>query len=102
MQARQVLHKLLQKVCAEMHKLRRTALFVNDGGAARGSADGDASGARYPERGEREALYQARRSLVVESPLVGRTDGDLCGAHAAAHREQTNGMVSGVKERSSS
>ena len=29
MQARQVLHKLLQKVCAEMHKLRRTALFVN-------------------------------------------------------------------------
>ncbi|MGH8627879.1 MAG: hypothetical protein ACREYC_22290 [Gammaproteobacteria bacterium] len=29
MQARQVLHKLLQKVCSEMHKLRRTALFVN-------------------------------------------------------------------------
>jgi hypothetical protein len=29
MQAREVLHKLLQKVCAEMHKLRRTALFVN-------------------------------------------------------------------------
>ncbi|MGH6635862.1 MAG: hypothetical protein ACRED0_06895 [Gammaproteobacteria bacterium] len=29
MQARQVLHKLLQKVCAEMHKLRRTALLVN-------------------------------------------------------------------------
>jgi len=29
MQARQVLHKLLQKVCAEMHKLRRTVLFVN-------------------------------------------------------------------------
>jgi hypothetical protein len=29
MQARQVLHKLLQKVCAELHKLRRTALFVN-------------------------------------------------------------------------
>lgn len=29
MQAKQVLHKLLQKVCGEMHKLRRTALFVN-------------------------------------------------------------------------
>lgn len=29
MQARQVLHTLLQKVCSEMHKLRRTALFVN-------------------------------------------------------------------------
>jgi hypothetical protein len=29
MQARQVLHKLLQTVCSEMHKLRRTALFVN-------------------------------------------------------------------------
>ena len=29
MQARQVLHRVLQKVCAEMHKLRRTALFVN-------------------------------------------------------------------------
>ena len=29
MQAKQVLHKLLQKACSEMHKLRRTALFVN-------------------------------------------------------------------------
>ncbi|MGH8544669.1 MAG: hypothetical protein ACREX3_13805 [Gammaproteobacteria bacterium] len=29
MQARQVLHKLLQKVCSEMHKMRRTALLVN-------------------------------------------------------------------------
>ena len=29
MQARQVLHKLLQKVCSEMHKMRRTALSVN-------------------------------------------------------------------------
>ena len=29
MQASQVLHKLLQKVCSEMHKRRRTALFVN-------------------------------------------------------------------------
>jgi hypothetical protein len=28
MQARQVLHKLLQKTCSEMHKLRRTALEV--------------------------------------------------------------------------
>ena len=29
MQAGQVLHKLLQKVCSEMHKMRRTTLFVN-------------------------------------------------------------------------
>ncbi len=29
MQARQVLHNLLQKVCSEMHKMRRTALLVN-------------------------------------------------------------------------
>jgi hypothetical protein len=29
MQARQVLHKLLQRVCSKRHKLRRTALFVN-------------------------------------------------------------------------
>ena len=29
MQAGQVLNKLLQKVCSEMHKMRRTALFVN-------------------------------------------------------------------------
>ena len=29
MQAKQVLHKLLIKVCSAMHKLRRTALFVN-------------------------------------------------------------------------
>ncbi len=29
MQAKQVLHKLLQKTCPEMHKKRRTALFVN-------------------------------------------------------------------------
>ena len=29
MQAGQVLHRLLQRVCGEMHKLRRTALFVN-------------------------------------------------------------------------
>ncbi len=29
MQAGQVLNRLLQKVCSEMHKMRRTALFVN-------------------------------------------------------------------------
>lgn len=29
MQAKQVLHKLLQKTCPEMHKMRRTALSVN-------------------------------------------------------------------------
>jgi len=36
MQARHVLHKLLQKVCSEMHKMRRTALFVNVMAALRG------------------------------------------------------------------
>ena len=36
MQAKQVLHKLLQKVCSEMHKARRTALFVNVMAALRG------------------------------------------------------------------
>jgi hypothetical protein len=29
MQAKQVLHKLLQKTCSEMHKMRRLALAVN-------------------------------------------------------------------------
>jgi hypothetical protein len=29
MQAKQVLHKLLQKTCSQMHKMRRTALAVN-------------------------------------------------------------------------
>ena len=29
MQTKQVLHKLLQKTCPEMHKKRRTALTVN-------------------------------------------------------------------------
>jgi DDE family transposase len=36
MQARQVLHKLLQKVCSEMHKTRRRALFVSVMAALRG------------------------------------------------------------------
>ena len=36
MQASHVLHKLLQRVCAEMHKMRRTALFVNVMAALRG------------------------------------------------------------------
>jgi hypothetical protein len=29
MQAGQVLHRLLRRVCGGMHKMRRTALFVN-------------------------------------------------------------------------
>jgi hypothetical protein len=36
MQAKQVLHKLLQKVCSGMHKARHTALFVNVMAALRG------------------------------------------------------------------
>jgi hypothetical protein len=36
MQAKQVLPKLLQKVCSEMPKARRTALFVDVMGALRG------------------------------------------------------------------
>lgn len=36
MQATQVLHKLLQKFCSEMHKVRRTAFFVNVMAALRG------------------------------------------------------------------
>jgi hypothetical protein len=36
MQAGQVLHRLLRRVCGEMHKMRRTALFVNVMAALRG------------------------------------------------------------------
>jgi hypothetical protein len=36
MQAGQILHRLLRRVCGEMHKMRRTALFVNVMAALRG------------------------------------------------------------------
>jgi hypothetical protein len=46
MQTGQVLDRLLRKICPDMHKLRRTALFVNVMAALRSGAHGHASGAR--------------------------------------------------------
>ena len=63
MQAKQVLHKLLQKVCSEMHKLRRTTLFVNVMAALQGEVltVTHLSGGPLPAR--------PKRSIVSNEPI---------------------------------
>jgi hypothetical protein len=63
MQAKQVLHNLLQKIGSQMHKMRRTALAVNVMGALHGEVLTVKGG--HHELRKRETLYQASRSVTV-------------------------------------
>jgi hypothetical protein len=87
MQARQVLPKLLEKTCSEMHKMRRTALAVNVMAALHGEVlTVTHLGRSITSRAKEKTLYQASRPLAVQSPLAGGALKYLLVAHAALYR----------------
>ena len=87
MQARQVLHKLLQKVCSEMHKLRRTALFVNVMAAL---------------HGEVLTVTHLGRSITSEAKekhCIKRASAPLCRRASSSPRRRSNSRPYGCRSK---